>query len=119
MIKVLIYAPTNRQGYLDEFNRRFRGKFPYNVRTDRICWENMSIAIVNNVESARGRRADIAINFDQIGIDMVTHTSCINLKEKRSTTYFDLLNAISDNGIFNWEKYLRRNDEEGWDDWLL
>jgi hypothetical protein len=114
MIKVLIYVPANHHMYLDEFNRRFRGKFPYSIRTNGIFWENMIIAIVNNVESARGCRADIAINFSQIDTNMFTCNSCINIKEKRITSYFDLLNAINDDGSFSWEKYLQQEQEDDW-----
>lgn len=116
MIKVLILATTNRQGYVNEFHRRFIGKFRYRISLRSTCmlWENMKIDIVEDVEHARGRSADIAINFDQYGTDIFTQGSCINIKEKRATTYFDLLDAINDDGTFNWETYLTQEE----DDWL-
>ena len=105
MIKVLVLATASRHLYFDEFDRRFRGKFRYRMVSNNIYGENITITIVNET-SARGRCADIAINFDQSYTDRITRMSRINIKEKRTTSYFELLNAINDDGTFNWEKYL-------------
>lgn len=111
MIQVLIYAP-NHQLYIDEFHRRFRNKFQYMVTAmNVIAWENMRITIINN--EPRGYLADIAIGFNRDGVDIFTRHSCINIREKRTTTYFDLLNAINNDGSFSWEKYLQ-NEEDDW-----
>lgn len=112
MIKVLIYA-LNRELYIDEFCRRFRNKFQYMSGVHGIEWENMRITIVTR--EPRGYLADIVIGFNQVGVDYFTRRSCINIKEKRTTTYFDLLDAINDNGSFNWETYLKVEEEDDWD----
>lgn len=105
MIKVLVLATSHRYLYFDEFNRRFRGKFPYKVSSNNIYWGNIDIVIVNE-RFVRGRRADIAINFDQHDTDSITSMSCINIKEKRKASYFELLSAINDDGSFNWQQFL-------------
>ena len=114
MIKVLVLATSSRHLYFDEFNRRFQGKFQYGIIiSNNIYCNNISITIASEI-SARGRRADIAINFDQDYTNIITHMSCINIKEKRTASYFELLDAINNDGTFNWEKYLQEND-----DWAL
>ena len=112
MMKVLIYAP-NPNLYLQEFDRRFRGKFPYQKSAQGISWKDMRIIILNN--EPLGCRADIAIGFEppETGA-VITFQSCINIKEKRITTYFDLLGAINDDGTFNWQTYLKQKDNDEW-----
>ena len=107
MMKVLVYC-DNRQAYLSEFYRRFGGKFNYYVNPNSIRWNDVMITFVS-IEP-RGYLADIAIGFNQTGIDIITRRSCINIKEKRSTTYFDLLDCINDNGTFNWQVYLSKEN---------
>lgn len=115
MINVIIYASGRNRGlYFEEFDRRFMGKFPYYHMINGILWEYMRIEIVNDREHVRGHRADIVINFNQYGIDILTAASCINIKEKRTTTYFDLLNSINNDGTFNWEKFLAKEEDDEW-----
>jgi hypothetical protein len=104
MIKVLIVA-NNPVLHVQEFERRFKGKFAFSIsRRLVIEWEHMRIIIVNG--EPRGYLADIAIGFNQDGVNIFTRHSRINIAEKRATTYFDLLDAINDDGSFNWERYL-------------
>ena len=106
MIKVLIYAPDTLL-YVREFVRRFGDKFEYLItRHFVIEWKHMRITIVD--EEPRGYRADIAVGFNQDSVNFFTQKSCINIKEKRTTTYFELLDAINDDGSFNWSKYLSK-----------
>lgn len=111
MIQVLVYTATSDL-HIREFNRRFGNKFAYRYMGGRIEWEDMRIAFVQN--EPIGRRADIVIGFNPVGVERFTANSCVNIKEKRSTTYFDLLAAINDDGSFNWKYYLEHED----DDWL-
>lgn len=111
MITVLIYAPR-KELYFDEFHRRFNGKFQYRCTTDYIEWEHMRIMIVDR--EPRGYLADIAIGFNQQGVDMFTRKSHINIKKKRTTTYFDLLRAIKDDGGFDWATYLKKDEDDWW-----
>lgn len=110
MIKVLIYCRDQRL-YKEEFSRRFHGKFEYIIGHNYLRWDNMNIVFVD--QEPRGYSVDIAIGFNQDGVDIFTHKSCINIKRKRTTTYFDLLNAINNDGSFSWEKYLQ-NEEDDW-----
>ena len=111
MIKVLICAP-NIGLYIDEFNRRFRGKFQYNISMTCIKWQHMRILLTDM--EPRGYSVDIGIGLNQQGLDMFTRKSCINIKTKRITTYFDLLKSINNDGTFNWKTYLQTSE----DDWL-
>lgn len=115
MIKVLIYV-RDRHLYIDEFHRRFRDKFQYRVTMNGIDWEHMRITVVTG--EPRGYLADIAINFNQDGVNIFTRRSRINIKEKRTTTYFDLLDAINNDGTFNWGEYLKEEEDDE-DDWWV
>lgn len=108
MIKVLVYC-DNAQAYKSEFNRRFSGKFNHYIGLTGFKWDDMMITFVSN--EPRGYLADIAIGFNQTGIDVLTRKSCINIKEKRTTTYFDLLDSINDDGTFNWKTYLQKRPQ--------
>lgn len=103
-MKVLIYC-RDIQLYKDEFNRRFAGKFKYMINDRNILWDNMRIMFVIN--EPRGYKADIVIGFNQDGVNLFTNSSCINIKEMRTTTYLYLLDSINDDGSFNWEVYLQ------------
>lgn len=111
MIEVLVYCRSLRL-YMDEFNRRFQWDFDYKTTGTIIQWEHMRIRFVTS--ECRGYRADIAIGFNQDGVNLFTMHSRINIKEKRTTTYSELLDAINNDGTFNWSKYLKSKKSYDW-----
>lgn len=110
MMTVLVGGILNPLLYIQEFQRRFKDKFEFSINRRIITWKHMRIILVT--DEPRGYSVDIAIGFNQNGVDMFTRKSCINIKEKRTTTYFELLDAINDDGSFDWCQYLSKRTIE-------